>query len=197
MAYIFSLLAKKLKGERDIFILLFSFVLITTGLCSLFHLSLILTNMILGIVLINTQANSLIRKIHNELSYVMPLLFILFFVLAGANLHVSALPAVGIIGVVYIIGRSSGLMGGAWLGAVVGKAETKIRKYLGLGILSQAGVAIGLSLIVKHEFSKLGPEGIKIGTIVITTVTATSIFFEIIGPILTKIGLKKSGEIKD
>ncbi|MCK5268737.1 MAG: hypothetical protein KAR07_11225, partial [Spirochaetes bacterium] len=182
---------------RDIFILLFSFVLITTGLCSLFHLSLILTNMILGIVLINTQANSLIRKIHNELSYVMPLLFILFFVLAGANLHVSALPAVGIIGVVYIIGRSSGLMGGAWLGAVVGKAETKIRKYLGLGILSQAGVAIGLSLIVKHEFSKLGPEGIKIGTIVITTVTATSIFFEIIGPILTKIGLKKSGEIKD
>jgi flagellar motor component MotA len=56
-------------------------------------------------------------------------------------------------------------------------------------------VAIGLSLIVKQEFSALGPQGEAIGTAVITTVTATCIFFEIIGPVLTKIGLQKAGEI--
>jgi len=78
-----------------------------------------------------------------------------------------------------------------------------VRNYIGLGILSQAGVAIGLSLIVKQDFSGLGKSigktlitsGDQIGTIVITTVTATCIFFEIIGPILTKIALQKAGEI--
>ncbi|MCK4295076.1 MAG: hypothetical protein KAX28_00290, partial [Candidatus Marinimicrobia bacterium] len=137
---------------------------------------------------------------------VMPLFFILFFTLAGANLHLNVLPSLGILGVVYVLTRSVGLVGGARIGAIVGRAEDKIRKYLGLGILSQAGVAIGLALIVKHEFKGLGKivevvngtnitSGDKLGAIVITTVTATCIFFEIIGPVLTKIGLKKAGEI--
>jgi len=120
----------------------------------------------------------------------------MFFILAGANLHVSALPALGLLGVVYIIGRSVGLMSGAAIGASVGKLSGNIRKYLGMGILSQAGVAIGLSLIVKNEFAEYGTHGIYIGNTIITTVTATCIFFEIIGPILTKIGLEKAGEIK-
>ena len=196
-AVIFCFLAKRTSKERDIFILIFSFVLFITGICISFHLSLILTNMILGIVIVNTQKQTLLHKIHTELKNVMPLLFILFFVLAGSNLHISALPSLGLLGLVYILARSTGLMGGAWLGATIGKADEKIRKYLGMGILSQAGVAIGLSLIVKHDFSKLGAPGMKLGATVITTVTATCIFFEIIGPVLTKIGLKKAGEIKE
>lgn len=77
------------------------------------------------------------------------------------------------------------------------RAEKKIRKYLGLGILSQAGVAIALALTVQREFAGLGSagHGDRIGTIVITTVTATSIVFEIVGPILTKYALRKAGEI--
>jgi hypothetical protein len=72
-----------------------------------------------------------------------------------------------------------------------------------LGILSQAGVAIGLSLLVKNDFAGLGAivpgssgftHGDQIGTTVITTVTATCIIFEIIGPILTRIALQKAGE---
>ena len=66
-----------------------------------------------------------------------------------------------------------------------------------MGILSQAGVAIGLALIVKQEFGALGVEGAKIGSAVITSITATCIFFEIIGPILTRVGLKKAGEIRE
>jgi Kef-type K+ transport system membrane component KefB len=151
--------------------------------------------MIVGFMIVNTQANSLLKKIEGELSNVMPLLFILFFVLAGANLHVAALPSLGLLGVIYIISRSLGLAGGASLGAIIGRAEPKIRKYLGLGILSQAGVAIGLALIVKQDFSALGQWGAEIGSTVITTVTATCIFFELIGPILTKFGLQKAGEI--
>jgi len=194
-ALVFVFLGRRLSSSRDLFILLFATVLITSGLSAPLHISLILTNMVLGFVIVNTQPNSLIKKIGDELSNVMPLLFVLFFVLAGANLHVAALPSLGLLGAIYIVSRTLGLAGGATLGATIGRAEPKIRKYLGLGILSQAGVAIGLSLIVKHEFSALGPRGAEIGSMVITTVTATCIFFEFIGPILTKIGLEKAGEI--
>lgn len=196
ISVLFSILAKRLKKGRDIFILLFAFVLISSGLCHWFHLSIILTNMIIGIVIVNTQKFHLIEKIHEELTQIMPLLFVLFFTLAGANLHISALPSLGIIGLVYIVGRSGGLISGAKLGSKIGKLPKSIKKYLGMGILSQAGVAIGLALIVKSEFIEYGSHGAYIGATVITTVTATSIFFEIIGPILTKIALTKAGEIK-
>lgn len=196
IAAVFSILVRRLKSGRDIFILLFSFVLLSSGICHTLHLSIILTNMIFGIVIVNTQRFTLVEKVHNELTKIMPLLFVLFFTLAGANLHISALPSLGIIGLLYIIGRSSGKISGATAGAYIGKLPDNIRKYLGIGILSQAGVAIGLALIVKSEFVEFGEHGAYIGASVITTITATSIFFEIIGPILTKVALSKSGEIK-
>ncbi len=194
---VFWLLARFAKSQRDLFIVTFGIVLLATGVSAAFHLSPILTNLIIGMVFVNTQQSSLTQKIRDELSGVMPLIFILFFVLAGSNLHVSALPSLGLIGIVYIVSRSGGLMGGAWLGATVSHSDPKIRKYLGLGILSQAGVAIGLSLIVKQEFSELNAWGAQIGAAVITTITATSIIFEVIGPITCKLGLRKAGEIKD
>ena len=196
LAVLFCLLARKLKNRRDLFILTFATVLVSTGICLRLHLSFILTNIVLGIVAVNTQPHGLIRKIKEELTEVMPLLFVLFFVLAGSNLQVTVLPALGPLGVVYVVARSAGLVGGAWFGAVIGRMEKKIRKYLGMGILSQAGVAIGLALIVKHELAELGLRGEQIGSIVITSITATSLIFEIIGPVLTRIGLEKAGEIK-
>ena len=175
--------------------MLFVFVMIATGLSQVLHLSLILTNMVFGMVVVNTQRSSLIIQLHDALADIMPLLFLMFFTLAGANLHVAELPALGLLGLVYVLGRSAGLMGGAWLGATAGKLEPKIRNNLGLGILSQAGVAIGLALIVKAEFAAFGPAGEALGTTVLTTVSATCIIFELIGPITTKIALKRAGEI--
>ena len=83
---------------------------------------------------------------------------------------------------------------------VVLEAEN-FRAYLGLGILLQAGVAIGLALIVNHEFTQLAEEfdlehAAYVGASVLTTITATSVFFELIGPILTKFALEKAGEIE-
>lgn len=195
IAMIFSLLASKLSHNRDLFILLFAFILISSGICITLKLSQILTNMVFGIVVVNTQKFTLIEKIHNELTKVMPLLFVLFFTLAGANLHISALPSLGLIGIIYILGRSFGKISGAKIGSTLGKLPRSIDRYLGIGILSQAGVAIGLSLIVKSEFVHFGSHGSYIGASIITTITATSIIFEIIGPILAKVALTKAGEI--
>ena len=152
--------------------------------------------MMLGFVLTNAVPSSLNKALIGQLKTWMPFLFIPFFFLAGAHLEVGALPSLGMLGIVYILSRTSGLMGGAWFGAKVGKSETKIKKYLGFGILSQAGVAIGLSMLVLKDFNELGtPEASTIATTVITTITATCIVFEIIGPIGAKYALTKAGEI--
>jgi Kef-type K+ transport system membrane component KefB len=199
---LFYRMVRELKSGRDILIVVFGVILICTGLSIRWHLSLILTNMVIGLVLANARHESLLHRVTSPLHEVMPLLFVLFFCLAGAHLQLAALPSLGMIGVVYILGRSAGLIGGARFGAMFGHVEDKVKKYVGLGILSQAGVAIGLSLIVKHEFSLLdaryqSPHALQIGTTILATITATCIFFEIIGPILTKVSLKRAGEIPE
>lgn len=202
IGFLFCKLVLKLQKSGDILVILFGVVLLTTGLSTRWHLSLILTNMMLGFVLANSRRGAMVQRVTTPLREIMPLVFILFFCLAGANMKLSSIPALGSIGAVYILGRSAGLIGGARLGASFGRVEEKVKKYVGLGILSQAGVAIGLSLIVKQEFSQLNvqynlPHAATIGAVVLTTITTTCIFFEIIGPILTKFALKKAGEIPD
>ena len=206
LAMVLSLFLKRAHYIGDIVILVFGFIFISSGICKIFHFSFILMNLVVGMVLVNTQPNSLIKRIHERLQIFLPLLFILFFTLAGSNLHLHTLPSLGLIGVTYIVMRSAGLVGGSRLGAMFGHVDEKIKKYIGLGILSQAGVAIGLSVIIKDEFQGLGKvvevvngqaihSGDRMGTIIITTIMATCVFFEIIGPILTKIALQKAGEI--
>lgn len=202
LGFIFCQMIRKLHSSRDILILVFGTVLLAAGLSIRWHLSLILTNLVIGFVLVNTRRHSTVTRVMAPVLEIMPLQFVLFFSLAGAHLKLSALPALGLIGGVYIVARSIGKITGARLGAMFGHVENKIKKYIGLGILSQAGVAIGLALIVKHEFTQLDaqyglPHALAIGTTVITTITATSVFFEVIGPILTKYALKKAGEIPD
>lgn len=203
---ILCVLGRRLKNQRDLFIMVFAFILVTTGISKFLHLSLILTNMTMGMIIVNTQPRGFVQQIGDETGNIMPLIYVIFFTLAGANLHLDALPSLGLIGITYIITRSAGLFYGSRIGAVIGNVETTIRKYLGFGILSQAGVAIGLSLMVKNEFAGMGKivervgntvvkTGDSIGITVITTITATCIFFEIIGPILTKMALTKAKEV--
>jgi len=156
--------------------------------------------MTIGCVLANIRREAAVRRITAPLLDIMPLVFILFFCLAGAHLDLGALTSLGALGAVYIVGRTCGKLLGARIGGAVGDIDANVKKYIGLGILSQAGVAIGVALIVKHEFGILAQEyDIKhaavIGAATLTTVTATSIFFEILGPICAKIALAKAGEI--
>ena len=197
LSVVYCMLVNRLSQGRDVFTLTVAVVLVSAGLSELLGLSLVLTNMTMGIYAVNTQHPNVIKRIGDEITSVMPLLFVFFFVLAGASLHVDRLPAMGLVGVIYILSRSAGKMSGAFLGAIVTNAERMIKRYLGLGVLSQAGVSIGLALIVASEFSHFGEPGQEIARTVITVITATSIIFEIIGPILTRIALKKAGEIPD
>ncbi len=117
-------------------------------------------------------------------------LFILFFVLSGAELDLSVFKsgAVVLVGVVYIIFRSAGKMLGATFSSKLMKCEPTIQKYLGITLLPQAGVALGMSIQVAAE---LGQEGAIIRSIILFSV----LIYELVGPLLTKIALTKAGEI--
>jgi len=185
---------RKMYNRDEILAVAFSGIMICSGLSNFFHFSLILSNLMLGVVFANMflLAN---RRTYRALQNITLPVYILFFVLAGAHLEIRLLPAMGLLGIVYIICRTLGLMGGAFFGATVSKADPVIRKYLGFGILSQAGVAIGLALMTTREFGGLGESGHQIATLIINTIAATTIVFEIIGPLATKFAISKANEI--
>ncbi len=118
-----------------------------------------------------------------------PPLFLLFFVISGAELDLAVLPSVGLLGILYIVFRSLGKYLGAFFGAKIVKAEKNIQKYLGVSLLPQAGVAIGMSQIV---ITALPQYGDKIRAVVLTA----TLIYEFVGPLLTKLALTKAGEIE-
>ncbi len=185
---------RRLSGAESILTVTLGGILVCTGVAKYFHLSLILANLSLGMVFVNlfSAAN---KKSYRAIQSISLPVYIIFFFLAGAHLQISLLPSMGILGLVYLICRSCGLISGAFLGATMTKQHPVIRKYLGVGILSQAGVAIGLALLVSYEFGSLGEEGQYLAVAVINTIAATTIIFEIIGPIGTKFAISRAGEI--
>ncbi|MEG1810659.1 MAG: cation:proton antiporter [Clostridia bacterium] len=118
-----------------------------------------------------------------------PPLFMLFFVISGAELNLAVLPTVGILGLIYIVARAVGKYFGAYLGASAVKSSPNIKKYLGLALLPQAGVAIGMAQIVMTELPEYGAQ-------IQAVVLCATLIYELIGPVATKVALMKSGEIK-
>ncbi len=118
-------------------------------------------------------------------------LFILFFVLSGAELEFSVFKDFAIIGVgvIYILSRSFGKYFGARLSAGAVRCEPNIKKYLGITLLPQAGVALGMSITAMAE---LGDEGVIIRNIILFGV----LIYELFGPLMTKIALTKAGDIQ-
>ncbi len=184
----------KIRSKKEMLAISLATILVCSGLSAHLGLSLILSNLSLGMLFTNTYLFTN-RKVVESINFISLPIYIIFFVIAGAHLQIGLLPAMGVLGLIYMVGRSIGLIGGSFLGATVSKALPVIRKYLGFGILSQAGVAIGLAIMVTREFSGFGQAGKNLAFLAINTIAATTIVFEIIGPITTKIAISKAGEI--
>jgi Kef-type K+ transport system membrane component KefB len=188
---VFAFVFKRLIDREEIIVLSITAILITAGLSILLDVSLILACMTMGIVIVNLYPQDTKPVFEHVKSISLPV-YILFFVIAGINLHIGLLVTIGAIGMVYIICRALGLISGSYFSALISKADPVIRNNIGLGILSQAGVAIGLSLIASNKLTELGhPE---IGSIIVTTVAATTVVFEIIGPLSARFAIIRSGE---
>ncbi len=149
----------------------------------------LLTCMMLGTVFCNVcdLSEELMERVDR---WTAPL-FVLFFVISGAELELSVFTdwAIVVIGVIYIIARSAGKYFGALSSAKAVGCDSNIVKYLGVTLLPQAGVALGMA--IKAEAS-LGAEGKIVASITLFAV----LIYEIVGPLLTKISLMKAGEIE-
>lgn len=166
----------------------------------------LLTCMMIGAVYVNLSNSSNQATIIRDIDLMdrwTGFLFTLFFVLSGASLATSATkilesssPAmflpIGIIFVTYMITRSSGKYLGAYIGSAITRQEPVIKKYLGLTLLPQAGVAIGMATTVSNikEF-----QVDNISNIIVTVVLCATLVYELVGPLITKWSLSKAGEI--
>jgi Kef-type K+ transport system membrane component KefB len=186
-------LLRRLEGREAVFSLAIGAVILNAGVANHLHLSALLANMTFGTVIINVTPISS-RRLFDQMEVFAAPLFIAFFVIAGAHLRVDLLPSLGLLGALYLAARMGGKVSGAWIGAVLARAPARVRSNIGFGLLSQVGVAIGLSLIVAQEFGGLGPEGHRLALTVINVLLGTTIVTEVVGPMLTRYGLRRAGE---
>ena len=109
----------------------------------------------------------------------------LFFILAGASLELGLLSEIGLVGAIYFTARAAGKLAGSWLGATLSQAQPAVRNWMGLALLPQAGVAIGMALLISNRF----PEYRQM---ILSIVISTTVVFEIVGPVFTRMALRKS-----
>lgn len=187
MGLILTFILSKFSYTREMLTIIIAAIMLTLGLATKFDLSALLSNMTLGIVVANFSSHRV--KAFSVIESITSPIYTAFFVLAGSRLQITLLAKVGLIGLVYTLARIIGKVGGASIGATITKAEPAVKKYIGFGLLSQIGVAVGLAIVISHEF-----EGTEIGNLVITVLLATTIVTEIIGPLCTRYAVMKSGE---
>ncbi|MBC7253495.1 MAG: cation:proton antiporter [Actinobacteria bacterium] len=194
---VFLFLVRNYTARRGLLVLTLGAIVLVTGLANALHLSLILANMAMGMAVVN-----LTKWRREDLFEIMrgitQPLFVIFFVVVGSQLMAGKLLELGWIGLLYILFRSLGKQAGASLGGTVSKAPESVRKYLGLCLFSQAGVAIGLSIQTMLELGggNFGAAGVELGTRALSVIAATTLFFQIIGPPLTRYAIFKAGEAR-
>lgn len=159
-----------------------------TGVCSVLNLDTILASMSIGFFMVNF-APAKTRPIFKLVDKFTPPIYVLFFVLVGAKLNIWVVtPILLVVALVYVIGRTLGKSIGAKLGAKLSRAPKTVEKYLPWCLLSQAGVAIGLSIAASNDLAdSIGPQ-------IILIITATTFIVQLLGPVCVRHGVVKAGE---
>lgn len=197
MGWLFTMCEKFFHSRSKRMAVSVTFVMLTVGLSSLkftvsgVHIgfSSLLACMMLGTVFCNICdfSEELMERADR---WTAPIL-ILFFVISGAELELSVFTniAIVIIGIAYIVSRSAGKYFGAGLSSRLVKCDPNIVKYLGITLLPQAGVALGMAI----KAGELGADGVMVRNITLFAV----LIYEIVGPYLTKVALTKAGDITE
>ena len=147
----------------------------------------LLSCMVLGAVYINLSGN---KDRFRQVNSFTPPITLLFFVLSGMRLNLYALISCGLIGVVYFFVRIIGKACGAWAGARLSHASTSVRHYLGLALIPQAGVSIGLAILGQRLLPTAE------GTMLSLIILSSAVLYEMVGPACAKLSLKLSGSIE-
>ena len=180
---------KRINLSSDqIFVVSLAAAILCWGLAEMIGVSAILTCMALGTAVINLNVQ--IGNRSNELiDNIMTPLFVLFFATIGMEMDFSLFHVMWPLIIMYVVGRSIGKIAGCSLGAAISRSESKIKKYLGLAMLDQAGVAMGLAFLATQALS-----GYELGGSIITIMAATTVVHGLITPPLIQYAVKKAGE---
>lgn len=162
------------------------FVFICGGLALVINVSYLLACIVLGATVAN-RAKHYTRPFRDIRGASEPFL-VIFFLLAGYEFDITALKSLGVLGIVYILSRSIGLIIGGGLSAKLSNAPSVVQSHVGWCLLPQAGVALGLALLVSERLPKAGET-------ILPLIIASTVVFEIIGPFITRRQLRKAGEL--
>src|SRR6056297_1550901 len=167
-------------------------IIVASAIAIYFNLSPLITNMVVGFTYRNFARKNL--GIADYLETMTTPVYAIFFILAGAEIQLSNVVSVSFLALAftYLLARMAGKVGGASLGAIIGNAPEKIKKYVGLGLFPQSGVAIALDYMVQQDFAS-DPH---VGTLIFNTLLFTAALTEVIGPFATKYAVFKAGEAK-
>jgi Kef-type K+ transport system membrane component KefB len=179
-------LIPKIKGEDELLSSVIVSIFIAIGFAEFLNVSTLLVCMMIGITVSNFAHNS--NRALNVINKVTPPIFIAFFTLSGVDLNLGALKYAGLMGIGYVVVRSIGKILGAYIGARITHSNKTVQKYLGLTLLPQAGVAIGLSMIAQTVMPTMG-------STIRTIILASTVIYELFGPFIAKTALIKAGEI--
>ena len=187
--FILSFISRRIiTNEGRVLTFALGCLFLCTGVCEAFDFDNILAAMSLGFVMVNF-APPKTRTVFPLVDKYTPPVYVLFFVLVGAKLNIWIItPFLGLIAILYVVGRTVGKSIGSMFGAWITKAPKTVQKYLPYCLLSQAGVAIGLSIAAGNDFAdSIGPQ-------ILLIITATTFVVQLVGPVFVKIGVTKAGE---
>ncbi len=179
--------AATITEAGEMLILFTGCVLLCVGAAMVLELSTLVASLAVGATMANLSAKT--RRVLETISRSDPPFYAIFFVIAGAGLNLSMVKSLGIAGLVYVIARATGKLIGATIGAKKAGLAPVVQRFLGLGLMAQAGLAIGLMLAVERRYPGLAPD---VTTVILAAVTIS----EIIGPIATRIAIDRSGEAR-
>ncbi len=179
--------ATKVNDQGEMLMLLAGSVLLCVGVARIIDLSPLVASLAVGGTMVNLSARS--RRLFHTLAGTDPPFYAIFFVIAGADLDVSLVSSMGILGAYYVLARAVGKFWGARFGARWLGLEDVVQRLLGFGLMAQAGLAVGLVLVINTRF----PEYARmVGTVVLSSV----VIYEMFGPISTRFAIIRSGEAR-
>jgi Kef-type K+ transport system membrane component KefB len=185
--YLLAFWAPLCSEHGETLTLIIGCILLLVGLAEALQTSALVATLVLGTTVTNLSQRT--KRLFTALQKIDPPIYAIFFVVAGADLEPKSIVSAGVIGLLYFLLRLGGKVTGALLGArVLGMAKV-VQRYLGVAIISQAGLAIGLMSIVRAKFP-------DIGATLTTIVLASILIYEIIGPFGTRHAIFQAKEAK-
>ena len=181
-------------GEKDVLLgLITGAILLISGLGLTFNFSPLLANMTLGFMIVNFVEHARSEETFKVIESIEEPIFGIFFLLAGAQLHIQFAWNAILLAVLILIGRFTGKLIGTYFGATVSSALPSVKRYLGLALLPTAGITVGLALDIKATFSSAFP---ALSALVLNGVIGATLVNALIAPFLLLFSLRKAGDIR-